>query len=140
MVSPACSSASKDKSSKSVSIIVCRRLAPMFSTFWFTSAARELNLSIASSVNLIVTSSVSKRLVYCFVKAFFGSVKIRLKSSALKDSSSTRSGKRPCHSGIKSLGFETLKAPAAIKRMWVVSITPNFVFTFEPSTIGKISR
>jgi hypothetical protein len=33
-------------------------------------------------------------------------------------------GETALASGIRSLGFETLKAPAAIKRMWVVS-TPR---------------
>jgi hypothetical protein len=32
-------------------------------------------------------------------------------------SSSTRIGKRPCNSGIKSLGLETWKAPAPINSM-----------------------
>ena len=64
---------------------------------------------------------------------------MRLKSSLCKDSSSTLSGKRPWSSGIKSLGAETLNAPAAINKIWVVSITPHFVFTLLPSTIGKMS-
>jgi hypothetical protein len=54
--------------------------------------------------------------------------------------SSTRIGKRPCSSGIRSDGLETWKAPAATKRMWSVRTIPYFVCTVEPSTIGSRSR
>ena len=96
--------------------------------------------SIASSENSTFTSSVESRATYWNVREFLGSVKIRLKSSLCRESSSTRRGNRPWSSGIKSLGAATLKAPAAMNRIWVVSTTPHFVFTFEPSTIGRMSR
>ncbi len=89
----------------------------MFSMREFVSAARALIVSIASSANSIVTSSVLRSSVYWRISAFFGSVKIFLKSSACRDSNSTRSGKRPCNSGIKSLGLERLNAPAAINKI-----------------------
>ena len=40
------------------------------------------------------------------------------------DSNSTRIGKRPCSSGMRSEGFDTWKAPAAINRMWSVRTMP----------------
>ena len=40
-----------------------------------------------------------------------------MKSSSVSDFSSTRMGKRPCSSGIMSLGLETWNAPAAMNRM-----------------------
>ena len=116
-VSPECSSAEKLASSRTFSIIVCKRRAPIFSLRLFTSSARKLILSIASSLNSIFKPSVSKSAVYCFVRAFFGSSKIRLNSFFVRLSSSTRRGKRPCNSGIKSLGALMLKAPAAINKI-----------------------
>jgi len=63
-----------------------------------------------------------------------------MKSSFVSESSSTRIGKRPCSSGIRSEGFAVLKAPAAMNRMWSVLTMPCFVFTVEPSTMGSRSR
>ncbi len=57
---------------------------------------------------------------YWRTSAFSGSVRIRTKSSSVSGVSSTRMGKRPCSSGIRSDGFETWNAPAAMKRMWSV--------------------
>ncbi len=53
-----------------------------------------------------------------------GSVRIRTKSSRVRSFSSTRIGKRPCSSGIRSRGFDLWKAPAAMNRMWSVLIAP----------------
>ena len=50
MVGPI-SEALKLTSSKSFSIIVCNRLAPIFSTFWFISVAKEAIESMPSSLN-----------------------------------------------------------------------------------------
>ena len=52
---------------------------------------------------------------YCFKSAFSGSVRMRTKSGSVRESSSTRIGKRPCSSGMRSEGFETWNAPAAMK-------------------------
>ena len=65
---------------------------------------------------------------------------MRRKSSFCSDFSSTRIGKRPCSSGMRSDGFAVWKAPAAMKRIWSVFIGPYFVMTVEPSTIGRMSR
>ena len=65
---------------------------------------------------------------------------MRTKSSFVKGSSSTRMGKRPCSSGIRSDGLETWKAPAAMNRMWSVRTMPYLVVTVEPSTMGRRSR
>ena len=75
------------------------------------------NRSIASLVKMTETFSVPINATYCLIKALFGSVKILTKSSAVKSSNSTRIGKRPCNSGIKSLGFDKWKAPEAINKM-----------------------
>ena len=45
--------------------------------------------------------------MYCLTSALRGSVRMRTKSSRVSGSSSTRIGKRPCSSGIRSDGFET---------------------------------
>src|SRR5438034_949972 len=65
---------------------------------------------------------------------------MRTKSSRVKGSSSTRIGKRPWSSGMRSEGFATWKAPAAMKRTWSVRTVPYLVVTAEPSTIGSRSR
>ena len=67
-------------------------------------------------------------------------VKILTKSSAESSLSSTRIGNRPCNSGIRSLGWATVKAPAPIKSTWSVATAPSRVLTTVPSTIGSRSR
>jgi hypothetical protein len=67
-------------------------------------------------------------------------LRIRMKSPSVSDFSSTRMGKRPCSSGIMSLGLETWKAPAAMNRMWSVRTKPCRVLTVVPSTMGRMSR
>ena len=65
---------------------------------------------------------------------------MRTKSLTVSECSSTRMGKRPCSSGMRSLGLETWKAPAAMKRMWSVETMPYLVLTVVPSTMGRMSR
>src|SRR5437867_143649 len=65
---------------------------------------------------------------------------MRTKSSRVKGSSSTRIGKRPWSSGMRSEGLATWKAPAAMKRTWSVRTIPYLVVTVEPSTMGSKSR
>ncbi|CSC66732.1 Uncharacterised protein [Vibrio cholerae] len=72
---------------------------------------------IPSSVNCTSTCSVFISATYCSVSDAFGSVRMRLKSLLDRASNSTRMGKRPCSSGIKSDGFATWNAPEAINRM-----------------------
>src|SRR5258708_1888583 len=107
-------------------MIVCRRRAPMFSVPSFTRKAKRATSSSASGVNSSLTPSVSSSATYCRVSEDFGSVRMRTKSSMVSDCSSTRMGKRPCNSGIRSLGFETWKAPAAMNKMWSVRTMPAF--------------
>ena len=78
--------------------------------------------------------------MYWRTSALFGSVRMRTKSSRPSASSSTRIGNRPCSSGIRSDGFDTWNAPAAMNRMWSVRTMPYLVFTVVPSTIGRMSR
>ena len=54
--------------------------------------------------------------MYCLMSALSGSVRMRTKSARERGSSSTRIGKRPWSSGIRSAGFATWNAPAATKR------------------------
>ncbi|MNV48293.1 hypothetical protein D3C71_1401920 [compost metagenome] len=49
-------------------------------------------------------------------------------------------GKRPCSSGIRSLGLDRWNAPDAMNRMWSVLIMPYLVDTVVPSTSGSRSR
>ena len=65
--------------------------------------------------------------MYCFTKALFGSVKILTKSSTDRSSNSTRIGKRPCNSAIKSLGLLSWKAPEPMNKMWSVLTKPYLV-------------
>jgi len=58
-------------------------------------------------VNSSFTPSVSRRAMYWRVREDFGSVRMRTKSSMVRDWSSTRMGKRPWSSGMRSLGLET---------------------------------
>ena len=62
------------------------------------------------------------------------------KSSTDSGASSTRIGKRPCNSGIKSLGLDKWNAPEAMNRMWSVLTMPYLVLTVVPSTSGSRSR
>jgi len=48
-------------------------------------------------------------------------------------------GNLPSNSGIRSLGLLLLKAPAQIKRIWPVLISPNLVLTNVPSIKGNKS-
>ena len=52
-----------------------------------------------------------------------------MKSASVSGPSSTRIGKRPWNSGIRSEGFATWKAPDAMNRMWSVRTIPCFVLT-----------
>ena len=56
-----------------------------------------------------------------------GSVRMRTKSSTLSASSSTRIGRRPCSSGIRSDGFDMWKAPDAMNSTWSVFTMPYLV-------------
>ena len=78
--------------------------------------------------------------LYCLSGAFSGSVRMRTKSGSVSADSSTRIGKRPCSSGMRSLGFAWWKAPAAMNSMWSVRTMPYRVGTFVPSTTGSRSR
>src|ERR1700722_12821853 len=94
-------------SSSTRSRIVCNRRAPIFSVVSFTRNANCAISAIASFVNSNFNPSVSSSAVDCFTSDDFGSVKILTKSFTVSDCNSTRIGKRPCNSGIKSLGFDT---------------------------------
>src|SRR5581483_4386713 len=118
------SGARKLISSRTRSMMVCRRRAPMFSVVSLTRKAKRAISSNDSGVNSSFKPSVSSSAVYCFVSEDFGSCRMRMKSSTVSDFSSTRMGKRPCSSGMRSLGLETWKAPAAMKRMWSVRTMP----------------
>src|SRR6185437_7837679 len=134
------SGASNEISSSTFSRIVCRRRAPMFSVCSLTIAANRARDATASSVNESFRPSVSSSATYCLISAFFGSVRMRTKSASERELSSTRIGKRPCSSGIRSEGLVVWNAPAAMKRMCSVRTIPYRVFTVVPSTIGRMSR
>ncbi len=137
---PALSGASKDISSSRRSITVCSRRAPMFSADSLTRVAISAMARMAWGVKFMVTPSVASSASYWEISAFLGSVRMRTKSSAVSAVSSTRMGKRPCSSGIKSAGLEMWKAPAAMNSTWSVLIMPYLVLTVEPSTRGSKSR
>ncbi len=138
--SPALSGAENEISSSSRSIMVCRRRAPIFSALSFTSNADFAICVTPSSVNSMARPSVFINALYCTVNAASGSVNIRSKSSAFNADNSTRIGKRPCSSGIRSLGLVREKAPDAINNIWSVFTMPYLVDTVQPSTNGNRSR
>ena len=138
--SPGRSVAVKLISSRMCSRMVCRRRAPMFSTFWLTSAAMAAISSMASSAKTNVTPSVSRRATYCLIREVSGSSRMRLKSSAPRAESSTRIGRRPCNSGSRSDGLARWKAPEAINSTWSVFTAPYLVATVVPSNRGSRSR
>ncbi|MNY70064.1 hypothetical protein D3C86_2081200 [compost metagenome] len=72
---------------------------------------------IPSAVNSILTPSVPINALYCSVNEALGSVRMRSKSSVVSACNSTRIGRRPCSSGIKSDGLAVWNAPEAINRM-----------------------
>ena len=108
----------KEISSNNFSKIVYSLLAPIFSVCSFTKKEVSAISSIASSVISIFKSSVASKATYCFISELQGSVNILFKSSLFKIFNLTLIGKRPCNSGIKSEGFEVVKAPAAINKTW----------------------
>ena len=100
------SGASKLTSSSTRSSTVCRRRAPMFSVCSLTLHREGRRAArLRRRVNSSVTPSAASSALYCSTSAFFGCVRIVLKSSAVSESSSTRIGKRPCSSGIRSDGL-----------------------------------
>ena len=68
----------------------------MFSTLEFTSVARLAIVFIPSSEKSKSTFSVFSNALYCFIKLLSGSLRILLKSSLVKASSSTLIGSLPC--------------------------------------------
>ena len=105
IISIVISGASKDKSS--------RIFPKSYVTFslqyypYFDSLQMQLLqfLRIASSENSIFIPSVSNNAIYCFNNALSGSQVFEQNLQLVIYSSSTRIGKRPCNSGIKSEGF-----------------------------------
>src|SRR6185437_1336581 len=94
-------------SSRRVVITVCSRRAPIFSMRSLTRAAMRAISAMPSTLKSSVAPSASTSAAYCLVSAFSGSVMMRTKSCSVSGLSSTRMGKRPCSSGIRSLGLET---------------------------------
>ena len=70
--------------------------APVFRSIAFRAIARK-----ASSRNSRRTSSMSNKALYCFVSAFFGSVRIRTSASSSRSSSVAITGRRPTNSGMR---------------------------------------
>src|SRR5581483_4376812 len=70
---------------RSFSMIVWRRRAPIFSVWSLTVAANRAISSSASSVKDSLIPSVSSSPVYCLTRALFGSFRMRMKSSTVRD-------------------------------------------------------
>src|SRR5690606_35623316 len=83
-------SAAAERSSSSRSLTVCRRRAPMFSVRSFTSQAISAMRRTPSALNATESPSVPSSSRYCSVREALGSVRMRSKSPADRDSSSTR--------------------------------------------------
>ena len=74
---------------------VCNRLAPIFSVSSLTSLAMAAISSTASDVNTSSMPSVARSAIYCLIKAFSGSQRIRLKSSLVRPVSYTHLSDSP---------------------------------------------
>jgi len=111
----------------------------MFSIRSFTSAAIRATSSTARRGTDVHALGGEERRVLAH-REFRGSFRIRTRSARVSGSSSTRIGKRPCSSGMRSDTFATWNAPAAMKSTWSVFTAPYFVLTFDPSTMGSRSR
>ena len=97
-------------------------------------------LFIAAGAFHVSKPSAATSARYCVGQRVLRLGRIRTKSSSVSGCSSTRMGKRPCSSGMRSLGLLTWNAPAAMNRMWSVRTKPYLVCTVEPSTMGSRSR
>ena len=64
------------------------------------SMAIATTLSRASSVNSSSTPSISKRRLYCFTSAFFGSTRMFLRADESSGSRTDMTGRRPMNSGM----------------------------------------
>ena len=97
----------------------------MFSVFSLTANAISASRRIALGPELERHAlGGEQRLVLLRVRHASVAVRMRSKSSTESESSSTRIGKRPCSSGIRSEGFARWKAPLAMNRMWSVLTMP----------------
>ena len=112
----------------------------MFSVRSLTCQATSAIRRMQSSVSSRLSPSVASRALYCSVSEHLGSVRMRSNSSGVSALSSTRIGRRPCNSGIRSLGLARWKAPDAMNRIWSVRTMPYLVLTVEPSISGSRSR
>mmetsp|Transcript_20688 Transcript_20688/g.70358 ORF Transcript_20688/g.70358 Transcript_20688/m.70358 type:complete len:251 (-) Transcript_20688:35-787(-) len=137
---PALSGASKLSSSTTRSSTVCSRLAPMLSTFLFTSADMLAIALTASSSKRRSTPSVRISACCCLIMLCVGSVSILYRSSSSRPLRFTRTGSLPCSSASMSLGLHWLNAPLAMKSMCCVLTLPYLVETVVPSITGRRSR
>ena len=94
---------------------------------------------LTPSVNTRSTSSASSNFFCWKIKLNSGSLRILTNSSLLIGSKKTRMGSLPNSSGIRSYIFAIEKDPLAMKRMWSVLTSPNFVVTVVPSINGSKS-
>mmetsp|Transcript_11542 Transcript_11542/g.29106 ORF Transcript_11542/g.29106 Transcript_11542/m.29106 type:complete len:262 (+) Transcript_11542:162-947(+) len=137
---PSVSPQSKLMSSTTFSTMVCRRLAPMFSTVKLTSLAIAAMRLRAASVNSSETFSTCISSTCCCSKLNSGSVRMRCRSASDSGFSSTRTGSRPCSSAIKSDGLHSWNAPLQMNKILEVSTDPCLVLTMVPSMRGSRSR
>src|SRR5213595_1283003 len=110
----ASSGRSNNTSSSRVVMTVWSRRSPMFSMRSLALAAMRAISLMPSCVNSSVAPSAAHRAAYCLVRAFSGSVMMRTKSASVSGCSSTRIGKRPWSSGIRSEGLVAWNAPVAL--------------------------
>ena len=87
----------------------------MFSVRSLTSKAMLASRVMPSGVNSSVTPSVASRAWYCLTSEARVCVRMLSKSATDSDCSSTRIGKRPCSSGIRSLGLLRFRLGRALQ-------------------------
>ena len=136
------SGASKDSSSSRRSIIVCSRRAPMFSMRSLTIGgdARDLGDRVVGATRASRPRSRAAPRTAWSARSPARSGCGRSRRS-VSGSSSTRIGKRPCSSGIRSDGLDDVER-AGGDEQHVVGLHRRRTWscTVEPSTIGSRSR
>ena len=105
--------------------IARKPLAPVFLSCAFFATALT-----ASSVKVSFTPSISNSFVYCFVIAFFGSVRIFTRAASSSCSSDTITGRRPINSGIspnftKSSGSTCANNSLMLRSSFPIISAPN---------------
>ena len=122
-----CPGRSNIVSNKISSIMDLRPLAPVFLSNAFWEIALRASLEKSN-----VTSSISKSLLYCFKRAFFGFVRISTSASWSRSPNVAKTGSLPINSGIKPY---LIRSSGSTSRRISPAIRPSGSLTSAPKPI-----